>query len=391
MGKGTIAKLANERRELVANFRSELHRVPERANAEYATTEYLMAKLKALGLHPEVTTSGTGCVAALGSGEDALLLRADIDALPICEATGADCASGNEGMMHACGHDAHMAILLATADALVSGGLPFSGRIILLFQPAEEGQGGCRELVRHGLLERYTPKRAVALHVWPGLAEDTVGLTPGPIMAGVNHVAVDFTGPGGHGALPHMTADTIAAAAHFVGSVQTALSRRVNPLANRVLTFGTINGGSAANIIPERVRVEGTMRWYEEETALAMREALAEAATTSASLFGAACEVAVDEGYIPTVNSQAACAELEPALEKALGAGKVVAVEPTMGAEDMGFILREVEGCYLRLGAGIVGSGAEPLHTARFFPPDECLVTGVKALLAAVAAFAPSK
>lgn len=386
----TIRRLASARRDLMVRLRRDLHRIPEPANREYATTEYIEAFLGDLGIFHERATSGTGCVAVIGKGEDAVLLRADIDALPIEESTGAAYASSHPGMMHACGHDAHAAILLATADALASGELNHSGRVILLFQPAEEGQGGCRTLLRQGLLDRYRPKRAAALHVWPGLNCDTVGLTPGPIMAGVNHVAVEFTGPGGHGALPQATADTVAAASHFVASVQAALSRRLDPLASRVLTFGSIHGGSAPNIIPERVRVEGTMRWYDDATGLTMQDVVSEAATSSASLLGASCEVEIDEGYIPTVNGEKACEELSRVLRATLGEGRVVRVEPTMGAEDMGFILREVEGCYMRLGSGTVGPGAEPLHTARYLPGDECLETGLTALLSAVAAFAPA-
>lgn len=386
----TIRDLAARNLPLAAALRKTLHATPELANLEERTTSAIESALSELGIPFERATCGTGCVAWLGEGETTLLLRADIDALPVEEATGVEFASRNPGHMHACGHDTHAAILVGTAAALKSGELPFSGRLLFLFQPAEEGQGGCRTLVRQGLLKRFKPRRALALHVWPGLDSGCVALSPGPIMAGVNHVTATFTGPGGHGAAPHLTVDTVAAAAHFVVSSQASLARIANPLSPALVTFGSIHGGTAANIIPPQVTVAGTMRWYEEETASLVARTLENCAAATATLYGGEARVEIPEGYPPTVNSHEACEELRPALNAVVGETAVVEAVRTMGAEDMGFILSEVKGCYLHIGAGLTGPGAEPLHSPRFLPEEASLATGMRALLAGVAAFAPA-
>jgi len=369
-------------------LRRELHSRPETSGQEHATTRFIMDFLAERGLKSEVTTFGTGCVCTFGEGPDTLLLRADIDALPVEEETGAPFASAKKGVMHACGHDVHTAILLAVADTLCSGEVEFEGRLILLFQPAEEGKGGCRSLVEQGLLERFHPRRAVALHVWPGLASNCVALVPGPFMAGVNHLKVEFTASGGHGALPHGVPDTIAAAAHFVTTVQALLTRKLDARKRGLLTFGMFHGGSAPNIIPPKVSLEGTMRWFEEEAKDEIAETVSHSASLCAALYGAEASVQIDEGYVPTVNSPQAAKELEVGLRGVLGGERVKKAEISMGSEDMGFILSRVEGVYLEVGAGSTGPGAQALHCPRFLPEEECLETGFAAMLTAVRTFA---
>lgn len=382
-----IEKLAAEHLSTAVRARNALHGMPEPSGGEHKTTAYIKEFLTDLGLQPETTTFGTGCVVTVGEGSDNVLLRADIDALPVSEATGVPFESRNPGYMHACGHDVHAGALLAVAEILAKGKFQVPGRTILLFQPAEEGQGGCRTLVRQGLLERYRPRRAAALHVWPGMGEGTVGLIEGPMMAGVNHLKVAFKGGGGHGAIPQKCADTVAAAALFITTAQQAVTRRTDPLMNSVVTFCTIHGGTAANIIPSEVTAEGTLRWYSEEAQTSLMAALTDAAKSAAAVFGAEAEVVFDEGYIPTVNDSTAYGELLPVLREVFGPGKVERPQRSMGSEDMGFILREVPGCYVKVGAGAAGAGALPLHSAGFLPAEETLKTGVKTFLAALTAF----
>lgn len=385
--RGLIEKLASEREELAASTRRDLHRIPEKSSQETRTTAYILEFLAKRGVTAEIASSGTGVLAFLGGGPRQILLRADIDALPVTEETGLNHASETPGMMHACGHDAHAAILLAVADALSSGAFPLDCSVALLFQPAEEGLGGMRTLLNQGLLDRVKPDAAFALHVWPGLSADSVALVSGPAMAGVNYVKATFTGPGGHGAYPHLTADTVAAAAAFVSAALNVTGRRTDPLSSRVLTFGAIHGGSAPNIIPGRVEVEGTMRWYAPEVGQELAEALEDTAKAVSTMHGAGYELIVDEGYVPVVNDPSSVEKLRRALNEILGPEKVLPGVLSMGAEDMGFLLEKVPGVYVHLGAGASGPGAAQLHSCSFYPEDACLVTGIKTLLTALWAF----
>ena len=382
----TIKNLAAENFMLASGVRRELHAIPEVSGEEHLTTAYISRFLSERGIVHEKTSSGTGILAWIGEGEDNVLLRADIDALPVCEETGLPWASGRPGFMHACGHDVHAAILLAVAHILSSGAFESPGRTVLLFQPAEEGRGGMRTLIRDGLLERIAPRAAFALHVWPGLPAGHVALADGAVMAGVNLVRVLFTGQGGHGSYPHLAADTIAAAGAFVSGANEAASRRVDPLRNYVVSFGSIHGGSAPNVIPSAVEVQGTMRWYDGATGAALASAIRDAASSAALSYRAGFKVEIDEGYIPVVNDREATGKVGEALVGVLGAEKVGVAQPSMGSEDMGFMLDLVPGTYMQLGAGDVGAGANPLHTSCFCPEESCLETGIASMLAAMAA-----
>jgi amidohydrolase len=378
-----IRRAARGRAELAIRLRRDLHRIPELAFQEVETTRYVEGFLADRGIPFERSASGTGGVAVVGRGEPLVLLRADLDALPVEEDTGLPFGSERAGLMHACGHDAHAAVLLAVADAVATGDVSLPGMAVCLFQPAEEGPGGCLRLLEEGLLERYPARFAAALHVWPGLPTGTVGLSPGPVMAGMDRLRLSFHGRGGHGAHPQACVDPVVMAAEGVLALQTVVSRRTDPLEPALLTLGSIHGGSAPNVIPDRVDLLGTIRTYSPEVRDRMLAGIRQVGEGVASAHGGRFSCAVDEGYPVTRNDPAAARRLGEALGAVLGEGAVLPAARTMGAEDMGFLLDRVPGCYLQLGASADPTRAEPLHSPRFDLDEGCLPVGVCALLAA--------
>ncbi|GAB4277621.1 MAG: M20 family metallopeptidase [Deferrisomatales bacterium] len=347
------------------------------------TTEYVARFLAERDIAFERAPSGTGGVARVGAGEPVVLLRADLDALPVEERTGAACRSRHPGRMHACGHDAHAAMLLAAADALQGGDAPCRGTVVCLFQPAEEGSGGCRRLLRDGLLHRHPVRAAAALHVWPGLPTGSVGLTPGPVMAGMDNLRLTVRGRGGHGAHPHHCADPVVMAAQGVLAFQTLVSRSTNPLDPAVLTVGSIRGGSAPNVIPDEVVLDGTIRAYDAAVRQGLLEGIERVGRGIAAAHGGTFELAVREGYPATVNDPAATEALSRAFQEVLPPGALRPAERTMGSEDMGFLLGQVPGGYLQLGCAADPRRAEPLHSPRFDIDESCLEVGVAVLLTA--------
>ena len=381
-----VRRAAEKRREMVVELRRRLHRVPELAFEERETTGIVAAFLGERGIPFERSASGTGGVSVIGrEGQAGVILRADLDGLPVDEAADVPFRSQRPGRMHACGHDAHVAILLAAADALAAGEVPPSpsGPVICLFQPAEEGGGGCPRLLREGLLDRHPARRAFALHVWPELRTGSVGVGPGPIMACMDRVRLVFRGRGGHGAYPHACVDPVVMAAEAVVALQSAVSRRIDPLEPAVFTLGSIHGGSASNIIPESVELQGTIRAFRPEVRLALLQGIGTIASGVASAHGGAAEMTVDGGYPVTRNDPATAGLLAEALAEVLGSKAVVPMRPTMGSEDFGFLLEKVPGCYIQLGAAAAPASSEPLHSPRFTIDEGCLTVGVMTLLAA--------
>jgi amidohydrolase len=382
-GAEAIREASRARAGLAVRARRELHRIPELAFQEVATTRYVAAFLAERGIPFEPSPSGTGGVAVVGRGEPVVVLRADLDGLPVEEATGLPFRSQHPGRMHACGHDAHAAMLLAAADALASGEVPLPGRVACVFQPAEEGPGGCLRLLEEGLLERHPARLAFALHVWPGLPVGALGLSPGPVMASMDRLRMAFHGRGGHGAYPHACVDPIVMAAEGVLALQTVVSRRTDPLEPALLTVGAIQGGNAPNIIPDRVELLGTIRAYTQEVRETLLRGIREVGEGVALAHGGRFTCAVDEGYPVTRNDPGAAQLVGRALTQVLGADAVRPAAKTMGAEDMGFLLERVPGCYLQLGASADPPRAAPLHSPRFDLDEACLPVGVAALLAA--------
>jgi amidohydrolase len=378
--------------ELVA-WRRDFHRHPELGFQEARTAGVVAERLRAFGLDVREGVAKTGVVGLL-RGErpgPTVLLRADMDALPIQEANEVDYRSKNPGVMHACGHDGHTAMLLMLAKRFSERRAGFAGTLKFMFQPAEEGPGGAEPMIREGVLRDPPVDAAFAMHLFNEMPVGQVGVRSGPMLAAVDHLRITVRGKGGHGAAPHQTVDPILAASQIVAALQTVVSRSVSPLESAVVTIGQFHAGHAFNIIPEHAELIGTLRTFRaevRETVLARVRALAEGVAAASA---AAAEVEITPLYPATVND-AGLADLAAAsAASVLGADRIVAPQPTMGGEDMAFVLREVPGCYLFIGSANSEKGLDfPHHNPRFDFDEAALPIGVEVMAATVEAYLAS-
>ena len=376
-------KISPQAQQAVREWRQRLHRHPELGYAEHETARAIAAYLENLGWRVETGLAGTGVLARLPGTRSAprVLLRTELDALPIQDETGLPFSSAVPGVSHACGHDAHMAILIGVATTLSLGQLGH-GEVGLVFQPAEELLGGGRRIIEEGLWRRFDPDCCFALHGWPALPEGVCGLVAGPCMAAFDNCRIRVVGRPGHGAMPHETVDPVVVASELVLSLQTVLSRNLNPLEPAVLTFGRITGGTAHNAVAAEVALEGTIRYFDEGIGRTLANCIRARAGGVAAAHGATAEVEIEEGYPATVNQPGVVRWLEGILTKEFGPESVRAMAPVMGSEDFSYYLRERPGAMLFLGAG----GDYPLHHPRYSFPDELLCRGVELYLAIIAA-----
>ncbi|MFV2196957.1 amidohydrolase [Nocardiopsis sp. LOL_012] len=345
------AFLARHEREFTG-FRRDLHMHPELAFAEHRTTGRIAERLREAGLDPRVLPRGTGLVCDVGSGPGGLVaLRADIDALPLTdEKKDVPYRSTVPGAAHACGHDVHTTVLLATAVFLAqqdrSGSLP--GRVRLIFQPAEELPGGAVEVVDNGALKGV--ERIFALHCDPRLMAGRVGLRTGGITAACDQVMVRLSGPGGHTARPHLTSDLVYALGKVVTELPAALSRRVDPRAGFSLVWGRISAGAAPNVIPDDAVAEGTVRCLDDEAWHAAPEIIKGLVESVAGPYGAEVEVTYRRGVPPTINEAGSVEVMREAAASALGADAVAGTPQSLGGEDFAWYLEHVPGALARLG-----------------------------------------
>lgn len=373
-----INRVAEWQDEL-AGWRRHLHQNPELGFAEHETARFVAERLREVGAD-EVHTglARTGVVATIrGSAPGrAIALRADMDALPIREESGAPWASKAAGRMHACGHDGHTTMLLGAAKYLAET-RNFAGTVHLIFQPAEEGGGGGRVMVEEGLFERFPAEQVFGLHNWPWLPAGTFAVRPGPFMAAADQFEVELTGQGCHAAMPHTGRDPIVAAAALVQALQAVVSRGVDPLDNAVLSVTRLAGGDTHNVVPERASLLGTVRTFKPETQAFVERRLREAAAGIAAAHGVEAVVRYRRGYPATVNSAAETVQAGDAAAEVVGESSVVRdVDPAMGAEDFSFMLQRRPGSYIWMGTG--GDGpAVSLHSARYDFNDEALTLGV--------------
>jgi amidohydrolase len=365
------------------NLRRALHRAPELSFQEHGTAARVEGWLAEHGLRPE-RVAGTGVVALLDSGRPGrtVLLRADMDALPIQEANAHDYASVVPGVMHACGHDGHTAILCHVARALVELRDTLQGRVLFVFQPAEEGVGGALSMLEAGLVERFRPDCAVGLHLWSELPTGELAITDGPFMASADQFEVVISGRGGHGAMPHQARDPIVAAAEMVLALQTVVSRTVDPEQPAVLTIGHISAGSAFNVIPDGARLGGTVRTYSKAVKSTIQHTLARVVQGVASAHGVTAELHYEEITLPVVNDPVICAL---AREAAARVGAFRFAPPgyrTMAAEDFSYFLDRVPGVFFFVGAGNPEVGAAwPHHHPRFEIDERALTHGCELLV----------
>ncbi|GIV69936.1 M20 family metallopeptidase [Caldilinea sp.] len=339
----------------IRTWRRTIHRYPELSFTEQRTAALVNSVLIDLGLPTETEVAKTGVVAHIRGGDGpTVALRADMDALPIQEINGSEFDSTRPGIMHACGHDAHTAMLLGAATLLKQladeGKLP--GVVRLLFQPSEEaqdeeGKSGGMRMVEEGALQGVDA--VFGLHVDPFHDVGYVATRPGPMMAAADMFEIVVIGSGGHAARPQNTIDPIALSAHVINAVHQIVSRRLDPTQPGVITIGTIQGGTANNVIPDRVTMTGTIRSFTPEVRTLLQDELMRAAGVVESLGGRA-EVTIFPGYPPTVNDPAATAHMTDAMRELLGEDRVAESELIMGAEDFSYMAQAAPGCFLRLG-----------------------------------------
>jgi len=374
-----INRIAEFHADMTA-WRHDFHEHPELGFAEHRTAGIVAAKLREFGC--DVVQSGigrTGIVASIrGNGPDtgrAIGLRADMDALPIEEATGVPYASKTPGVMHACGHDGHTTMLLGAARYLAET-RNFSGTVHLIFQPAEENFGGGREMVQDGLFSRFPCERVFGLHNWPGAPEGVFLHREGPVMAAVANLEATITGEGAHGAMPHRGNDPVVIAAHIVTALQTVVARNVEPVEAGVITIGHIQGGHTYNVIPETVHLLGTARWFKPEVGDLLERKFHEIVRGIALAFGATATSDFARAYPATVNEAESTGLAARAAAAVAGEARTQVMEkPTMGGEDFSFMLNERPGAYLMLGGGR-GPNEAQVHHPRYDFNDAILPIG---------------
>jgi amidohydrolase len=369
------------RPELVA-LRRRIHQEPELAFAEKRTAAGVVEFLEGSGLVVRSALGGTGVLATASGGEGpTLLLRVDMDALPIQEQTGAPYASRHAGLMHACGHDGHTAIGAVAARILARRRLPGSVRV--LFQPAEEGEGGAQAVIAAGVLEGVD--LVFGVHLWNELRAGTLGVKAGPLMAAVDRLRIVVRGRGGHGGKPHRSADPVVAAAHVVTALQTVVAREVPPLQPAVVSLGSIHGGAAFNVIPDEVTLSGTIRTFDPELRRSMPERIERIVSGIAAGLQCRAEVEVRAGNPAVVNDTAAAEIAKRAALRVVGEDSVVIPEPTMGGEDMALYFERAPGCFVFVGSANPERGLDqPHHSPRFDFDEEALAIGCEFLLQAV-------
>jgi hippurate hydrolase len=360
--------------ELIA-IRRDIHAHPELGFEEHRTSDMVAAKLAEWGIEVHREVGGTGVVGVLrrGNGPASIGLRADMDALPIVEATGLDYASTSPGIMHACGHDGHTTMLLGAARHLAAAGT-FDGTVNFIFQPAEEGLGGASAMLAAGLFERFPCAQVFGMHNRPGLEVGAFAIRPGAMMAGGAFFDIKITGRGAHGARPEDSVDPVLAAAAITTALQSIVARNVKPGDAAVLSVTGLQAGSAYNVIPETAMIRGTARSFRRETMQLIEDNMRRLATQIAAGFGARATVDFRFLFAPLVNDPAATDKMAEAAVALVGAAKVDRDSaPVMGSEDFSFMLESRPGAYINLGNG---EASAPLHNDRYDFNDEALAFG---------------
>ena len=367
-----------DRAQLVAT-RRDLHQHPELGFEETRTSTLAAERLKSLGYDVRSGVGKTGVVGVrAGANGRCVLLRADMDALPVEETNDVPYRSRHAGKMHACGHDGHVAIGLEVARRLV--GLDLPGTVKLAFQPAEEVSHGAQAMIEDGVLDAPKVEAAFGIHLWNDLPVGTVGIMPGPIMASVDEFEITIVGRGGHAAAPHQTVDPVLVAAHVVTSLQSLVARRRNPLEEGVVSVTQVSAGHAFNVIPGRAVLRGTVRTFGGRFFQDAPSLVEETAQGIAAAFGARAEVRYDRLSAPLVNDTRMAALMGEVATQVVGAENVKAGVRTMGGEDMSYFLQRVPGCFAFVGSGPKTGKAQPHHSASFDIDEESLVIGAEVM-----------
>lgn len=369
--------------EAAINFRRQLHQFPELSGQEYETTSRIKEELETENI-PYETVLETGVTAIIEGGLPGatIALRADIDALPIVENNNITYQSTHKGVMHACGHDAHTAMMLTVCKVLHRNRQLLSGRVIIVFQPSEEDApiGGAGPLLEAGVFNTYQPEAIFAQHVWPGLELGKFGVMAGPIMGNSDRFKITVKGKGGHAAQPHTAIDPVIIANQIITSIQTIVSRSIDPFDPVVITIGEINGGVAPNIIPNTVEMKGSMRSLTNESRMRMKSQLKRVSEQAAEAYGGQVDVEILEGYPATVNDANWASILRDIVIDEYGIEAAPTLKPSLAGEDFSRFLLEIPGIYYWLGMDEVVE-VYPLHHPKFNANENSFEYGINILL----------
>ncbi|TGK78218.1 amidohydrolase [Leptospira noumeaensis] len=368
--------LPSHRKEEMVRYRRTFHQFPELKYEEKETASFVKEHLESLGFQVESGIAETGLVALFDSGipGKTILVRADMDALPIHEENNHEYKSKNPGKMHACGHDGHTSILMALSSELKAAFSDFvpKGRVLLCFQPAEEGGSGADKMIASGILERYQVDSVFALHVWNHIDLGKVGVVNGTMMASVDEFKITVKGTSGHGAIPQHTVDPIVVGSHLVTSLQTLVSRNVDPLEPCVVTVGSFHSGNAFNVIPETAVLHGTVRTYSKSVYEMIPKRMESLVSQVAAGFGASIDFEYNRVDKPTINDPAMADIVRTAAKNVLGENCLTEENTrTMGGEDFSAFLMERPGCYFFIGSRNEAKGFVHSHHSSFFDFDE--------------------
>ena len=358
-------------------WRHHLHAHPETAFEEAATSAFVADKLRSFGLEVHTGIAKTGVVGVLRNGHstNAVGLRADLDALHIHEKTGVPHASRNAGKMHACGHDGHTTMLLGAARAMAAR-RNFEGTAYFIFQPAEENEGGGREMVKEGLFDRFPMQAIYGMHNFPEVAAGRIALRPGPMMAAYDVFEIVGTGLGGHAAMPHLGRDPMPFAAHVINALQTIVARNVHPLEAGVVSVTQVHAGDTWNVIPQEIVLRGTVRTFQPAIQEMIERRMKEIVSGIAATFAMTATLRYERRYPATINTPAETQHALAAATALVGADHVdTDLTPSMGSEDFAFMLQAKPGCYIWLGAGR-GPTTPHLHNPHYDFNDDTLGLG---------------
>ena len=361
-------------------LRHQLHQIPELAYQEYDTSDMVAAELSRLGIRMQRGLGGgTGILAEIGNGDRCVALRADMDALPVTEGTGATWKSRRPGLMHACGHDGHMAVLLGTAAYLAARSELLHGRVKLIFQPAEEGRNGAARMCEDRVLESPPVQAIFGLHGWPELDVGQVASRPGGLLAAVDTVTLVVRGVGTHSAYPHKGKNPIQCAAALMTEISSAITQRISPTDTVVFTVGMFNAGQASNVVPDCATLSGTLRTLTAPVRKQTISLIREISRSLAAVHGCRAEVQLTSGTPATINSNAAYELFDRTARAALGPENVHLLDqPFLWSEDFAYYLRRVPGCFFILGTRPRGRKTYPmLHNPHYEFPDSAVAVGI--------------
>ncbi|GGP12028.1 M20 metallopeptidase family protein [Oceanobacillus neutriphilus] len=364
----------------VIKFRRLLHENPELSDKEFETSKRIQEELDRYGISYTTGYAGTGVLGVIEGAHPGKTvgLRADIDALPIEEISGESFSSKNPGVMHACGHDAHTAMLIGTARSLVDRKDEIYGKILLIFQPAEEKSptGGSKQMMEDGVFDVHEPDVLIAQHVWPGLPVGTFGVMAGPIMGNSDRFKLTIKGSGGHASMPHDTVDAIIVANQVINALQTITSRNADPFEPAVVTVGKITAGTQHNVIAETAEILGTVRTQSNKTKHMIKQRFVEIVKNVSAAMGAEVEIEYLDGYPATINTPEWAEQIRKTVTGLYGEEAAPPLNPSLAGEDFSRFLQKYPGVYYWLGSS-VGEGQKPLHNPAFRFNEDAVEYGV--------------